>query len=162
PALERAEIECAKRKAADNLEAYDYYLRGVDCHYRWTREATDEALGFCYKAMELDPNFGPAYGIAARAYVWKRANGWFTDLEKETTEALRIARLGVKAGTDDAIALAGCGFALAYIGRDLDAGAAFIDRALTIDPNSAATWHVSSFVRTWLGQPDLGIDHEMR
>jgi hypothetical protein len=69
---------------------------------------------------------------------------------------------GVKAGTDDAIALAGCGFALAYIGRDLDAGAAFIDRALTIDPNSAATWHVSSFVRTWLGQPDLGIDHEMR
>jgi adenylate cyclase len=162
PALERAEIERAKRKGADNLDAYDYYLRGVDCHYRWTREATNQALRLCNKAIELDPNFSPAYGIAARSYVWKRANGWCTDLEKEDAEALQIARLGVKAGTDDAIALAGCGFAIAFIGRDLDAGATFIDRALTIDSNSAANWHVSSWVRTWLGQPDSAVDHEMR
>jgi adenylate cyclase len=162
PALERAEIERAKRKGADNLDAYDYYLRGVECHYRWTREATNEALLLCHKAIELDPNFSPAYGIAARSYVWQRANGWGIDLEKEDAEALRIARQGVRAGADDAIALAGCGFAIAFIGRDLDAGASFIDRALAIDPNSAASWHASSWVRTLLGQPDLAVDHEMR
>jgi adenylate cyclase len=162
PAIERAEIERAKRKATDNLEAYDYYLRGLGCHYQWTKSATEEALCLCYKAIELDPDFGPAYGIASRSHVWKRANGWVSDLERETAEALKIARRGVEAGVDDALALCGCGFALAYIGRELEAGATFIDRALAIDQNSSAAWHVSSFVRTWLGQPDLAFEHEMR
>jgi TolB-like protein len=162
PAVERAEIERAKRKATDNLEAYDYYLRGLAYHYRWTRDATDEALRLCYKAIELDPNFGPAFGIAARCHVWKRANRWVTDLEREAAEALRIARRGIEAGIDDPIALCGCGFAFAYIGRDLDSGVTFIDRAIAIDRNASAAWHLSSFVRSWLGQPDLAFDHEMR
>jgi adenylate cyclase len=34
--------------------------------------------------------------------------------------------------------------------------------ALSRIVNAAGAWHVSSFVRTWLGQPDLAVDHEMR
>ena len=44
PKLEQAEIERAKRKPTESLDAYDYFLRGMACIHRWTREATDEAL----------------------------------------------------------------------------------------------------------------------
>ena len=69
PKLEQAEIERAKRKPTESLDAYDYYLRGMASIYRWTREANDEALRLFYKAIELDPDFASAYGMAAWCYV---------------------------------------------------------------------------------------------
>src|SRR5262249_18592333 len=45
---------------------------------------------------------------------------------------------------------------------ELNAGAAFIDRALVLNPNLAAAWYYSGFVRVWLGQPDTAIDHIAR
>ena len=62
PQLERAEIERAKRKPTENLDAYDYYLRGMANLHRGTREAIDEALPLFDKAIELDPDFASAYG----------------------------------------------------------------------------------------------------
>src|SRR3954463_9051695 len=44
PKLEQAEIERAKRKPTQNLDAYDYYLRGLAAVHKWTKEANDEAL----------------------------------------------------------------------------------------------------------------------
>ena len=44
PRLEQAEIERAKRKPTESLDAYDYYLRGMAAVHRWTREGNDEAL----------------------------------------------------------------------------------------------------------------------
>ena len=65
-------------------------------------------------------------------------------------------------GKDDALALTRGGFSLAYIVRELDAGIAFIDRALELNPNLAAAWIASGWVRTWLGEPDLAIEHLAR
>ena len=44
PQLEQAEIERARRKPTDSLDAYDYYLRGMANLHRGTRESIDEAL----------------------------------------------------------------------------------------------------------------------
>ena len=56
PQLEQAEIERAKRKPTESLDAYDYFLRGMASIYKWTREANDGALRLYYKAIELDPD----------------------------------------------------------------------------------------------------------
>jgi tetratricopeptide (TPR) repeat protein len=85
-----------------------------------------------------------------------------TDRVKETAETIRLARRAIELGRDDALALSGGGFALAQFGADLDAGAAFIDRALVLNPNLAAAWYYSGFVRVWLGKPDTAIDHLAR
>jgi adenylate cyclase len=163
PKLEQAEIERAKRKPPENLDAYDYYLRGMASHYHsWSKEAISEALRLYYKAIEIDPDFASAYGAAARCYIERRSNNWVTDRGKETAETARLARRAVELGRDDAIALSGGGFALAQAGHDLDAGAAFIDRALVLNPNLAAAWYYSGFVRVWLGEPDTAIDHIAR
>src|SRR5262245_15175146 len=65
PQLEHAEIERAKRKPTDSLDAYDYFLRGMASYYGRTRESINEALPLFYKAIELDINFASAYGMAA-------------------------------------------------------------------------------------------------
>ena len=73
PKLEEAEIERAWRKPTQNLDAYDYYLRGIavfnEPGREDSREANEDALRLFYKAIELDPNFASAYGMAAHCFV---------------------------------------------------------------------------------------------
>jgi TolB-like protein/tetratricopeptide (TPR) repeat protein len=159
PKLEQAEIERAKRKPTDNLDAYDFYLRGMAGFHKWTRKGMTEALGLFYKAIELDPEFAAAYGMAAWSFVPRRTNAWMTDVAKETAEAGRLARLAIQFGKEDAVALNSGGYALANVVEDLDAGAALIDRALTLNPNLAAAWHNSGWVRVYLGEPEAAIEH---
>jgi TolB-like protein len=74
-------------------------------------------------------------------------------------EHARLARLAVDLGTDDAIALCTGGYALAYLVDDADAGAAFINRALVINPNLTVAWYFSGWVKILLGEPEVAIDH---
>jgi tetratricopeptide (TPR) repeat protein len=81
------------------------------------------------------------------------------DFSREVVEGTRLARRAIDLGRDDAVALAAGGFSLAYLDGDLDAGATFIDRAIALNPNFGGTWHASGWVRIYLGEPDLAIDH---
>ena len=66
PKIEQAEIERAKRKPTENLDAYDLYLRGLACFKnRFTREKFRESLRLFNEAIEHDPEFAAAYGMAA-------------------------------------------------------------------------------------------------
>ena len=51
------------------------------------------------------------------------------------------------------------GYALAFVAHDLDAGAALIDRALSMNPNLAWAWHSSGWLRDFLGEPEVAIKH---
>jgi TolB-like protein len=137
PKLEQAEIERAKCKPTESLDAYDYYLRGMASIYHWTKEGVSEALRLFYKAIELDPGFASAYGMAAWCYFWRRANGWMTDLEQEIAETARLAGKAAELGKDDAVALSFGGLALGYVAGDVEGGIALIDRALVLNPNLA-------------------------
>jgi TolB-like protein len=79
PQLEFAEIERAKRKPTESLDAYDYYLRGLANFHVSTRDGIDAALANFYKAIELDPDFAAAYGMAAGCFYWRKMNRWLSD-----------------------------------------------------------------------------------
>jgi tetratricopeptide (TPR) repeat protein len=127
--------------------------------YQWTREGIDEALKLFYRAIELDPNFATAHGMAAWCYIWRQANGWTTERKQEVAETTRLARRVAESGKDDAVALAYGGLALAYVAGDLEGGAALIDRALVLNPNLTAAWYASGWVKDFLGDTDLAIEH---
>ena len=162
PKLEQAEIARAKRKPTESLDSYDYFLRGMASVYQWTCDDIGEALKLFYRAIALDPNFATAYGMAAWCYLWRSANGWTTDQAQETAETVRLARRVTELGKDDAIALSTGGLALAYVTGDLEGGAALIDRALALNPNLTTAWYASGWVRAFLGETDLAIDHVAR
>jgi len=159
PQLEHAEIERAKRKPTDSLDAYEYFLRGMASYYGRTREAINEAMPLFYKAIELDPHFASAYGMAAWCYAWRKINGWMTDRAQEIAETERLARRAAEVGPDDAVALSRGAHALAYVVGDLDAAATFVDRALVLNPNLAGAWYASGWVRVFLGESDVAIEH---
>jgi TolB-like protein len=159
PQLERAEMERARHKPTENLDAYDYYLRAVANLHHGTREAIDEALALLYNAIELDPDYAAAYGIAAWCHFWRKVNGWMSDRPRELAEGTRLARRAVELGRDDAVALTRAGHALAHLADDLDGGANLLDRAKMLNPNLAAAWFLGGFVRVWRGDPDAAIAH---
>ena len=157
PRLGRAEIERAKRKPTDSLDAYDYFLRGMAHVHRWSRTDSDEALRNFRRAIELDLDFAPAYGLAGRCYSQRKACGWMTDRPRETAEAERLARLAAELGRDDAVALCTAGIVLAYVAGHLEDGSALVDRALGQDPNLAWAWVFGSWVKIWLGEPEAAL-----
>lgn len=161
PKLEHSAIERAKRKPTESLGAYEYYLRGTAAIYRFTiREANVEALQLFKRAIELDPEFASAYGMAAYCYVKDRTNRWPTDdLARDIAETDRLARHAIRLGRDDALALATGAGALAYVVRDLDTGAACIDHALQVNPNLMWASYFAGFIKSWMGEPDAAVTH---
>ena len=140
PKLQREEIKRAKRKPTENLDAYDYYLRGLASARRWTKDANAEALRLFCKAIELDPGLACAYGMAAWCYVRRKARGWMNERIQESAEAVRLARKAVHLGEDDPVALCMGGYALAFVAHEFDDAAAFMDRGLAVNPNLGRSW----------------------
>ncbi len=162
PKLEQVEIERAKHKPTKSLDAYDYYLRGMGSVYQWTRDGISEALRLFNKAIQIDPEFAAAYGMAAYCYVQRKSYGWFTDRQQEIAESARLARRAAELGKDDAVALSKAAHAIFYLEADVESAVAFIDQALRLNPNLAAAWYVSGWVRICLGEPDVAIEHLTR
>jgi len=159
PQLERAEIERAKRKPTDSLDAYDCYLRGTAKLHHGTREAIHQALLWFYQAIELDPEYASAYGMAAWCHFWRKINGWMSERPGETAEGVRLARLAVELGRDDAVALTRGGHALAHLAGDVDSGIALLDRARLLNPNLAPAWFLGGILRALRGETDAAIDN---
>jgi TolB-like protein len=156
--LERAEIERARRKPTGNLSAYDHYLRAMPHLHRGTREAIDEALPLFHKAIALDPEFASAHAMAAWCHCWRKINGWMTDQSREFADGIRLARLAVELGKDDAVALTRAGHTLAHLAGDLDGAVALLDKALLLNPNLAAAWFLGGFLRAERGDPEAAIE----
>jgi TolB-like protein/Flp pilus assembly protein TadD len=163
--LERAEIERSKRKPTESLDAYDYFLRGMAGFHAGGPEGLDHALACFRKAFALDREYASAYGMAAWCQFTRGLNGWMTDSTREIADAALLARRAVDLGKGDAVALARGGHALAHFEGDLDTGIDFLERALALNPNYAAAWHMSAFLTLFRGESDDAIErfeHAMR
>jgi adenylate cyclase len=163
PAVEIAEIERAKYKPTESLDAYAIYLRGLAKFYQYgNRQATAEALRLFNSAIELDPEFALAYSHASHCYAQAKTNSWSSDTADELAEASRLAQRALELGKDDAWVLCGSGWALALVVRDLGVGTSLVDRALMLNSNLAEAWRCSGWMRIWLGDPRLAIEHFAR
>jgi adenylate cyclase len=162
PKMEQVEAARAKRKPTESLDAYDCLLRGTDSLYQQTPESIDQAMRLLKRAIELDPQYGAAYGTAAYCYAMQKSSGWSIGREQDIEEASRLARKAASLGEDDAVALSRAGHAVAYVAGDLDAGARFINRALELNSNLALAWFHSGWLRVWLGDSDIAIQHFVR
>ncbi|MEZ5924864.1 MAG: adenylate/guanylate cyclase domain-containing protein [Hyphomicrobiaceae bacterium] len=157
PKLEQAEIERTRRKPTASLDAYDHFLRGMSCVDQWTREANSLALSHFGSAIDLDPSFGAAYGMAARCYSQRKVSGWTIDLAGERQEAERLARSAYEHGKDDALALTTAGHALVFVVDEPEDGLAMIEQALDINPSFAWAWLFSGWAHVWAGNSEEAV-----
>ena len=92
------------------------------------------------------------------AFALAKSNGWLFDPEREIAEGVRLARRAVAVGKDDPTALWSGGINLAYLAAVLETAAAYIDRAIVLNPNLAAAWSASGWLRIYLGEPASAIE----
>jgi TolB-like protein/class 3 adenylate cyclase len=163
PAVETAEMERARYKPTESLDAYAIYLRGLAKFYQYGNQlATTEALRLFNSAIELDPDFALAYSHASHCHAHAKTNGWFSGTANEIAETSRLAQRALELGKDDAGVLTGSGWALAFVARDLGVGTGLVDRALLLNSNLAEAWRCSGWMKIWLGDPKLAIEHFVR
>src|SRR5439155_21207138 len=110
----------------------------------------------------FDPGFASDYARAASCYAYAKANGWISITENEIAEVKKLAQRAVELCKDDAIALEATGYALAVVVRDLEVGAALVDRALVLNSNLAEAWSWGGWVKLWLGEPEAAIERFAR
>jgi TolB-like protein/Tfp pilus assembly protein PilF len=161
PKLEEVEFNRTKFKPTDSLEAYDYYLRGMMYFNQWTEQSISEALKLFSRAIELDPEFASAHGLAARCYTRRKQFRWSKDRD-ELIELERLAHRAIALAKDDAIALCSGGWALVHVPTSFEEGVAAINRALTLNPNLTNAWHLSGWASVYAGQPDKAVEHFAR
>src|SRR5262249_29014217 len=87
-----------------------------------------------------------------------KTNGWLADPEREIADAVRLARRATSIGKDDPTALWSGGQNLAYLAGEVETGAAHIERALLLNPNLAAAWSRSGWLRIYLWQQEDAIE----
>jgi adenylate cyclase len=155
----QAEMERVRRKPLENLDAHDFFLRGLAASTRTAgdREKNDEALGFFYRAIELDPSMGCAYGMAALRYNVRKIYGWVVDKEREYAEARRLAENAVRFGEDDALALSRAAISFSYFFFDHERAEALVDSSLAINPNLASAWQIRGQISLYLGQHEKAL-----
>jgi adenylate cyclase len=156
PTLRQAEIERARRKRPDSLDAYDLYLRALPFAYTSMPEEADKALGFLEQAIKLEPDFAIGHAMIAWSHEQRYLRGGL--LEEARNTALRHARLAIAAGSDDATALAIAGLVIGFLDpRDYATALDAFDRSLTLSPSSALALGFSAVTRAWRGESEIAI-----
>jgi adenylate cyclase len=79
------------RKTTNNLEAYDYFLRGIEQYFRRTKEGNTQAQQLFKKAISLDSGFAGAYAYLGVTYYAERFNQWSLDPAQSLERALEVA-----------------------------------------------------------------------
>jgi adenylate cyclase len=157
PTLRQAEIERARRKRPDSLDAYDLYLRALPFAYTSMPEDADKALGFLEQAIELEPDFPVAHAIIAWCQEQRYLRGGLNEDAKAT--ALRHARLAIGTGGDDATALAVAGLVIGFLEPcEYESALDAFDRSLALSNSSALALGLSALTRAWHGESAIAIE----
>jgi TolB-like protein/two-component SAPR family response regulator len=162
PQVREAEMNRARRAPTESIDAHLAYMRAMGFFYTWSRDGLDKALELSYRAINLDPDYAPPYGLALGCFFMRRTAGWGGEPAHELPEARRLCERVYEIGRDNFFALGAAGFSLAGLLGEHDRGAALIDESLVLNPNASATLMQSSFVRTWMGQPEVAIQQLQR
>jgi TolB-like protein/Tfp pilus assembly protein PilF/DNA-binding winged helix-turn-helix (wHTH) protein len=157
PTLHAHEIERVQRKPTENMTAYDRYLRALQC-FRVSYDGNLEALRLLKEAIEIDPAYGAAYGLAARCYHLQTVFGWALPTDPCMHEGFRLAHLATEVGKDDSEALWMAGHCLLQVAGEFDYGLGLIERSLSLNPNSASAWVSSCFVHAYIGETERALE----
>jgi adenylate cyclase len=157
PKLRHTEMERISRKPTDSLDARDLYWRARAQLYKRTRESLAEALRLAQQALELDSGYGSAMASIAICRAQQFLRYWIPISGQEVEEGISMARRAISAAADDPDVLRLAGFALATLAGENEAALHAIDRAITLNPNSAPAHGNRALILTCLNRPDEAV-----
>ncbi|AWM85628.1 adenylate/guanylate cyclase domain-containing protein [Microvirga sp. 17 mud 1-3] len=161
PSITLSEIERAKRKRPDNLDAYDCVMRAWPAVWSQDAETTAEALRLLERAIALDPSYALPKALAAWCHAQRVSYMRTPDPADDRAKAVKLAQEAASLDSDDPLVLTVLSAAYAMAGK-FDLGLSAIERALILDPNSAWAWLRSGWANHYVGNSDRAIEHFQR
>jgi len=156
-----AEQSRLEKKATDSLRAYDYFQEGQRNYRAITKDTSILARQAYRKAIELDPNYGRAYGAIAVTMVMDYRWGW-TDAPTETLDrALVLAKKAVELDPVSPQTYWALGFTQLAL-KDYAGAEKTARKSVSIAPNYADGYGLLGLISTHLGQSKRAIDYAQR
>ena len=154
--ITRGEQDRLARRATDNLKAYDYFQEGQRLVKLSSAETNARAREMYRKAIELDPQYGRAYGALAVTLAFDFRRGW-TEAPLETLDrALELATRAV--ALDDSVPQTHWALGFVHLTRkEFDQAEQAAARATAIAPNYADGYGLLSLIEVFRGDPEKAI-----
>nr|WP_283826429.1 adenylate/guanylate cyclase domain-containing protein [Bradyrhizobium iriomotense] len=156
PSLRQAEIERAKRKRPDSLDAYDLVLRATPLVDTGMPEGASQAVPLLERALVLEPDYALAHGQTAfcNEILYLRAGR----REENRAAAIRHAHTAVALGPDDAPALVYAAIAIGLVEHDRALALETFEAALAISPSAAWAYSWGALILGWGGEAERAIE----
>jgi adenylate cyclase len=154
--VDEAERARAMRKDTENLEAYDYVLRGEELVLSGGRSATIKAKEMFRRAMELDSRYASAYVGLGWAYYIEAVAGWTEFPLKAMEKALSLGQQARDILETDADVHALLGSVNLRL-ENYDLAINQLNRAIELNPNHALSHLRLGTIMLFVGRADEAI-----
>jgi tetratricopeptide (TPR) repeat protein len=144
------------RKKTQDLQAYDYLLRGYAYYHQRTRAAYSMAREMFSKAVELDPYYADAYvGLGLSEYA-KVSYGWTEFPDNALSNAFAFGQKALE--LDDSNAAAHSLLSSVYTFQNkLDLAIKQAERAIQLNPNDSGSYNELGWALLWSGRLDEAV-----
>jgi TolB-like protein/Tfp pilus assembly protein PilF len=156
PEMVRSESERAAHKPPQNLEAWDYFLRGVWHFNKFTKDDNAKARSLFRSATELDSSFGWPFAGLAAAHFNAVEYQWTDSPAEFFSDGVEAAQRAVAIDSESALSQVVLGVASYYTGEAEKAIAGF-QRAIELDPGLAVAHSELGWVLAATGRSDEGL-----
>ena len=156
-AIAEAERAVARRKPPANLQAYDYYLLGIEAKHKETKEDNIRAQELFRKALELDPRFARAYTGLALTYGYEIWLSYTESRARSLRDWLAAVQKAVALDPYDGEAHMVLGYAYRML-NDYERATHELDRGLELQPNSPDLLMLYVENLPMLGNPQKGVE----
>ena len=158
--VQSAGIDKVRRRRTGSLEAYDWFLRGLEHFNRSGSDDTGPARTMFERAIQADPNFARAYALLAETLVEVAIAFWTPDTQNEQVTAMHQALTAAQ----EAVSLDGndarCHCSLAEVlllQKSFELAAYHIDMARRLNPNDADVAAHQSVFEVFTGRPQQAL-----
>jgi adenylate cyclase len=158
PSIRQAEIDRSRRKRPQDLGAYDYVMRAMPFVWSLNENDNQEATRLLAEAINLDPNYPLAISLKAWCLGQQAIYNWSSTLEETKAETLSMAKQAAALSGDDPLVLTILGAAHTIV-NDHESANVFLERSVSLDPNSAWAWSRLGWSNVYGEKIEDAIEH---
>lgn len=153
------ELSSIGKRPTENVEAYEYFLKGKEAFYRSGSDDLKEAVPLLQKAIELDPGFAQAYAHLTMIYYYQDI---FSAVKIHTAQIDEMSEKAIFYDPNSSESQLAKALSFAHQHR-YDLAVSYLERALEYSPRSGVVLHfLSEFYSMHVPDPEKYLGYAVR
>jgi adenylate cyclase len=159
PRLLEAEGIRSQGRSPEDIDAWDMVIHANSLFWRLTQSEGEAAIAMLKRAVELHPDYAPAYSMLAFMLLVSGYAAWTVwEAEMQVTQAAKLAARAAELDDSDPWAHLALGY-VAFTRRRTDAAVEEFQRAIDLNPNFAAAHGYFGWALALDGQSERAMPH---